>query len=68
MQAGVSITQRRKVQQIEDRRAAIIKACEIANPEDIILIAGKGHETYQDIKGVKSHFDDREELLKAFLA
>ena len=38
----------------------------MAQPEDIVLIAGKGHEKYQDIKGVKYHFDDKEELLKMF--
>lgn len=66
MQAGVSITQRKKVIQITDRREAIKKATELAGPQDIILVAGKGHETYQDVKGVKSHFDDKEELGKAF--
>ena len=66
MQAGVSITQRKKVTQITDRREAIKKATELAGPQDIILVAGKGHETYQDVKGVKSHFDDKEELGKAF--
>lgn len=66
MQAGVPITKRKKVEQITDRRSAIRKAVALAQPEDIILVAGKGHETYQDIKGVKSHFDDREELRRAF--
>ena len=66
MQAGVSITQRKKVTQITDRREAIKQAAELAGPQDIILVAGKGHETYQDVKGVKSHFDDKEELGKAF--
>jgi UDP-N-acetylmuramoyl-L-alanyl-D-glutamate--2,6-diaminopimelate ligase len=67
MYSGVGITQRRKVSQIIDRREAIYKAIEIATPDDIILVAGKGHETYQEIKGVKNHFDDREELRNAFL-
>lgn len=66
MQAGVTITQRRKVEQINDRREAIKKAVAMAGPNDIILVAGKGHETYQDIAGVKHHFDDREELRNAF--
>ncbi len=66
MQEGVSITKRRKASQIIDRKAAIHEAVRRANPEDIILIAGKGHETYQDINGVKNHFDDREELREAF--
>jgi UDP-N-acetylmuramoyl-L-alanyl-D-glutamate--2,6-diaminopimelate ligase len=39
----------------------------LANRGDLVLVAGKGHETYQDIKGVKHHFDDREELAKALL-
>lgn len=67
MYSGVGITQRRKVSQVIDRREAIYKAIEIATPDDIILVAGKGHETYQEIKGVKNHFDDREELRNAFL-
>jgi UDP-N-acetylmuramoyl-L-alanyl-D-glutamate--2,6-diaminopimelate ligase len=66
MQEGVSITKRKKVTQIIDRKEAIIEAVRRANPEDIILIAGKGHETYQDANGVKTHFDDREELREAF--
>jgi UDP-N-acetylmuramoyl-L-alanyl-D-glutamate--2,6-diaminopimelate ligase len=66
MQEGVSITKRKKVSQIIDRKEAILEAVRRANPEDIILIAGKGHETYQDANGVKTHFDDREELREAF--
>lgn len=66
MEAGVSITQRKKTATIEDRHEAIRKAVSMAKPEDIILVAGKGHENYQEIKGVKHHFDDKEELLKAF--
>jgi UDP-N-acetylmuramoyl-L-alanyl-D-glutamate--2,6-diaminopimelate ligase len=66
MQEGVSITKRKKVTQIIDRKEAIIEAVRRANPEDIILIAGKGHETYQDANGMKTHFDDREELREAF--
>jgi UDP-N-acetylmuramoyl-L-alanyl-D-glutamate--2,6-diaminopimelate ligase len=66
MQEGVSITKKKKVLSILDRREAIRTAVMLANEGDIILVAGKGHETYQDIKGVKSHFDDKEELLKAF--
>ncbi len=67
MQAGVSITKRKKVLSILDRREAIKTAVMLSNTGDIVLVAGKGHENYQDIKGVKSHFDDKEELLKAFL-
>ena len=66
MQAGVPVTKRRKVMQITDRREAIRHAVSLAGPEDIVLVAGKGHETYQEIKGVKTHFDDREELRAAF--
>lgn len=49
---------------IEDRAAAIQTACTLAQPGDVILIAGKGHEDYQIIKGVKSHFDDHEQVRK----
>ena len=58
MYKGVPITQRKKVQMIENRLEAIKQACQIAQNEDIILLAGKGHETYQEIKGVKYDFDD----------
>ncbi len=51
---------------ITDRRQAIRHACELATPADVILIAGKGHENYQDVEGVKHHFDDREEVEEAF--
>lgn len=51
---------------IVDRGAAIARAVEIAGKDDIVLIAGKGHENYQEIKGVKYHFDDREVLQKLF--
>ncbi|CAM4396833.1 UDP-N-acetylmuramoylalanyl-D-glutamate--2,6-diaminopimelate ligase [Pedobacter westerhofensis] len=62
MEAGVSPTNRRKTLTIADRREAIKTACHLARPGDIILIAGKGHEKYQDINGVKHHFDDKEVL------
>ncbi|MCD7970716.1 MAG: UDP-N-acetylmuramoyl-L-alanyl-D-glutamate--2,6-diaminopimelate ligase [Alistipes sp.] len=51
---------------ITDRRQAIAAAVAMARPGDIVLVAGKGHETYQDAGGVKSHFDDREEIRRAF--
>ncbi len=51
---------------ITDRREAIRTACALAQDGDIILVAGKGHETYQDTAGVKTHFDDREEIYEAF--
>ncbi|KOY85887.1 UDP-N-acetylmuramoylalanyl-D-glutamate--2,6-diaminopimelate ligase [bacterium 336/3] len=65
MQKGVSITQRKKVLVIENRKEAIEKACELAQNEDIILLAGKGHETYQEIQGVKYDFDDKKVLGEA---
>ncbi len=62
MQQGVPITAAAKVLTITDRRQAIRTACAIAQPGDIILVAGKGHEKYQEIQGVKYPFDDKEEL------
>jgi UDP-N-acetylmuramoyl-L-alanyl-D-glutamate--2,6-diaminopimelate ligase len=67
MQAGVPISARKKVLEIADRREAIIHAVSLAKPNDIILVAGKGHENYQEIKGVKHHFDDKEELSAALI-
>ncbi len=66
MQAGVPPIDFKKTKTILDRRAAIRYAVGLANSEDIILVAGKGHETYQDIAGIKHHFDDKEELIAAF--
>ena len=57
---------KRKVLAITDRREAIRTACTLAQPGDVILIAGKGHEDYQEIKGVKHHFDDHEVVREAF--
>ena len=62
---GVAATSRRKVTRITDRREAIFLACKLAHPDDVILIAGKGHETYQEIKGKRFPFDDREVLEEA---
>jgi len=62
MEAGVSPTNRRKTLTITDRREAIKTACHLAKPGDIILVAGKGHEKYQEINGVRYHFDDKEIL------
>ena len=56
----------KKVLSITDRREAIRTACMLAEKGDVILVAGKGHEDYQDVKGVKHHFDDKEELRNAF--
>ena len=66
MKAGVLPPSNRKIIALPDRREAIKLAITLANAEDIVLLAGKGHETYQEVKGVKSHFDDKEELLQAF--
>ena len=66
MRAGVGGEYYNKVLSITDRREAIRTAVALAKKGDIILVAGKGHEDYQDIKGVKHHFDDVEELTKAF--
>ena len=65
MMEGIQFADRIKVLTILDRREAIRTACSIANPGDIVLVAGKGHETYQEVKGQRSHFDDRE-ILRAF--
>ncbi|MEM0999357.1 MAG: UDP-N-acetylmuramoyl-L-alanyl-D-glutamate--2,6-diaminopimelate ligase [Bacteroidota bacterium] len=66
MLAGVPVHAQRRVFVKEDRAEAIEKACEMATPDDIILVAGKGHETYQEIKGERPHFDDREVLKAKF--
>jgi UDP-N-acetylmuramoyl-L-alanyl-D-glutamate--2,6-diaminopimelate ligase len=66
MQKGVPPLDFKKTKTIPDRKEAIYKAVLEANPEDIILIAGKGHENYQEIQGVKHHFDDKEILLEVF--
>lgn len=66
MEAGVSAAARRKVLSIADRREAIRTAISLAGPEDIVLIAGKGHEKYQEIKGVKYDFDDKKILEEEF--
>jgi UDP-N-acetylmuramoyl-L-alanyl-D-glutamate--2,6-diaminopimelate ligase len=58
MEKGVEPQNHRKTLSILDRKQAIKTACQLAQPNDIILIAGKGHETYQEIKGVRHHFDD----------
>ncbi len=66
MQVGVSPVNQKKVISITDRREAIRTACHLAKPGDIILVAGKGHEKYQEIKGVKSDFDDKKILMECF--
>jgi UDP-N-acetylmuramoyl-L-alanyl-D-glutamate--2,6-diaminopimelate ligase len=64
MEKGVEAQYKNKVVSIENRREAIKTAVLLARPGDIILVAGKGHENYQDVQGVKHHFDDVEELKK----
>jgi UDP-N-acetylmuramoyl-L-alanyl-D-glutamate--2,6-diaminopimelate ligase len=66
MLAGLDTSQRRNVISIVDRREAIRTACTMAQPGDVILVAGKGHEDYQIVKGVKHHFDDHEVIREAF--
>ena len=66
MLAGLDNKQMRKVVSIVDRREAIRTACMMAEKGDVILIAGKGHEDYQEIKGVKHHFDDKEVVREIF--
>lgn len=64
MLAGLDTEDMQRIVSIADRREAIKAACMLAQPGDVVLVAGKGHENYQEIKGVKYHFDDKEELLK----
>lgn len=66
MLAGLDDEQRTRTISITDRREAIRTAVMMAQPGDVILVAGKGHEPYQDVKGVKHHFDDHEEIRAAF--
>lgn len=66
MLAGLSEEQRQSVLSIVDRREAIRTACMLAKPGDVILVAGKGHEDYQIVQGVKHHFDDHEVVREAF--
>lgn len=68
MEAGLDPDGRKKTLSIADRREAIRTAAAIASAGDVILIAGKGHEDYQEIKGVKHHFDDREVVKEIFAA
>lgn len=68
MLAGLNKEQMKKVVAIVDRKEAIKTACMMAQKGDVILVAGKGHENYQEIKGVKHHFDDKEVLHEIFNA
>ncbi len=66
MLAGLTEADREKTLAIVDRREAIRTAAKMAQKGDVILVAGKGHEPYQEVKGVKHHFDDHEEIRAAF--
>lgn len=66
MYAGVEVKDRSKVLVIVDRKEAIRTACKLAGPKDVVLVAGKGHEDYQEIKGVKHHFDDKEVIAEIY--
>ena len=66
MLAGLTTEDKKKVISITDRKEAIKTACMLAQTGDVILVAGKGHENYQEIKGVKHHFDDKEVLREIF--
>jgi UDP-N-acetylmuramoyl-L-alanyl-D-glutamate--2,6-diaminopimelate ligase len=66
METGLTSSAKRKYITIEDRKEAIVAAVNFAKSEDIVLVAGKGHEKYQEINGVKYPFDDKQLLLEAF--
>ena len=68
MEEGLPDEKRLTTLTITDRHQAIRTACQLALPGDVVLVAGKGHEDYQEIKGVKHHFDDREQVLEVFAA
>lgn len=67
MRAGVPVADAGRVRVLPDRRAAIEQAVTVAQPGDIVLVAGKGHETYQEVRGVKAPFDDKAVLKEVFL-
>ena len=66
METGVAITARKKYISIADRKEAIKTAVNLSNKKDIVLVAGKGHEKYQEIKGIKYPFDDKAVLMEMF--
>ena len=68
MEAGLPDDKRSATLIITDRRQAIKTACQLAQPGDVVIVAGKGHEDYQEIKGVKHHFDDSEVIAEIFKA
>ena len=63
MENGLTNKQKENTLRISNRQQAIKTACKLAGKGDIIVVAGKGHEKYQEINGVKHHFDDKEELI-----
>ena len=65
MKEGLSAEEMRRTLCITDRREAIRTAVRMARPGSVVLVAGKGHEPYQEVKGVRHHFDDREEVQEA---
>src|SRR5258706_14223999 len=67
MENGLPVSYKRKYISIVDRKEAIKTAIMMAGKEDIILIAGKGHEKYQETKGVRNHFDDKEVVKELFV-
>lgn len=66
MEAGVDAKDRKHVFTIAERKEAIRAACHLAQPGDIVLVAGKGHEKYQEVNGMRQHFDDKEILIETF--
>ena len=64
MRAGLNDVEMRRTLCITDRREAIRTAIRMAKPGEVVLVAGKGHEPYQEVQGVRHHFDDREEVQK----
>jgi UDP-N-acetylmuramoyl-L-alanyl-D-glutamate--2,6-diaminopimelate ligase len=66
MEAGIALQNYKKTLTILDRKQAIRTACKFSEPGDILLIAGKGHENYQETNGVRIHFDDLEEVKNCF--
>jgi UDP-N-acetylmuramoyl-L-alanyl-D-glutamate--2,6-diaminopimelate ligase len=68
MEGGVTVNHKRKLISIPDRREAIKTAVSLASKDDIILLAGKGHEKYQEVRGVRVAFDDKQVLTEMFEA
>src|SRR5690606_27536150 len=66
MEAGIDTKVRKHVFTIAERKEAIRAACHLAQTGDIVLVAGKGHEKYQEVNGVRHHFDDKEILIETF--